>query len=164
MLLKEKISIENFDDKKFKIRLIESEKDTEAAFTHYLYNHKNGVSQYYKPDAIQHVKNLFEYKFPEEKISNATAEQALQYLIFQQENVPFPAPNKPDFKFIDLFAGIGGFRLAFQNLKGKTLATILNVVQKDFNLTKAFQALKARLFILSLQKAFPFQILTQEIL
>ena len=62
LLLKEKISIENFEDKKFKIRLVESKKDTEAAFTHYLHNHKNGVSQFFKPDAVEHVKNLFEYK------------------------------------------------------------------------------------------------------
>ncbi len=60
MVLKEKISIENFEDKKFKIRLIESKKDTEAAFTHYLHNYRNGVSQFYKPDALEHVKKLFE--------------------------------------------------------------------------------------------------------
>ena len=123
MILKEKISIENFEEKKFKITLIESEKDTEASFTHYLHNHKNGVSHFYKPDAIEHVKNLFEYKFPEKKVSHSIAEEALQYLIFQQENVPFPAPKKPEFKFIDLFAGIGGFRLALQNLKGKCIFT-----------------------------------------
>jgi len=123
VFLKEKISIENFEDKKFKIRLIESGYDTEAAFTHYLHNHKNGVSQFYKPDAIKHVKNLFEFKFPKEEVSDLVAEQALQYLIFQQENIPFPAPKKPEFKFIDLFAGIGGFRLALQNLKGKCVFT-----------------------------------------
>jgi len=33
LLLKEKISIQNFENKNFKIRLVKSEKDTEAAFT-----------------------------------------------------------------------------------------------------------------------------------
>jgi DNA (cytosine-5)-methyltransferase 1 len=30
-------------------------------------------------------------------------------------DVPLPGPTKPKFKFIDLFAGIGGMRLAFQD-------------------------------------------------
>ncbi len=107
-----------YSDIKVKLK-IEVNKTTDndlAHLTHYFQNHQNGVSQYFKPTATNYLTTLHE-------ALNIVQEPDFQYYLPIDWDVPFPPTEKPKFKFIDLFAGIGGIRLAFQNLGGKCVFT-----------------------------------------
>lgn len=101
-----------------KLNIVVDKKTTNdmANLTHFLQNHKNGTSEYYKPGAQNYLQELH-------KILSIVEEPEFQYYLPIKWDIPFPPIENPKFKFVDLFAGIGGIRLAFQNNDGKCVFT-----------------------------------------
>ena len=101
---------------KYKIQVDKTSDDGLANLTHFIQNRKNGVSRFYRESAIDYATSIDSADFVED------SQLFTEYLPILWD-VPFPAPETPLFKFIDLFAGIGGIRLAYQNLGGKSVFT-----------------------------------------
>ena len=78
-----------------------------AIITHYLQNANTKYALPFEKDALYLLNSQYE-----DKEIGVVKEPEIQYNLFPELfSVPFPAPKNPKFTFIDLFAGIGGFRI-----------------------------------------------------
>lgn len=84
-----------------------------ASLTHFWQNHGHAEASVFESNARAYLAN--------DLVSEVN--QVSQLYLSLKYDVPFPPKQKAKFKFIDLFAGIGGIRLAYQNIGGKCVFT-----------------------------------------
>ena len=97
-----------------------------AVLSHFLHNHQKKLTIEEQTEIISAIRDYLERKEYHQglNLDNMTddevlevAEDPAQYTLFSDFfNVPFPAPENPQFTFIDLFAGIGGIRIPFDEM------------------------------------------------
>lgn len=97
-----------------------------AVLSHYLHNHRKEIDKEEQAEIIDALREFLLRKECRQKLDidelsdqelMMVAEDPTQYDLFSDFfNVPFPAPENPKFTFIDLFAGIGGIRIPFDEM------------------------------------------------
>lgn len=97
-----------------------------AVLSHYLHNHRKDIDKEEQAEIVDAIRDYLSRKemrqgidlndWPDDEVLKV-AEDPAQYSLFSEFfNVPFPAPENPKYTFIDLFAGIGGIRIPFDEM------------------------------------------------
>ena len=94
--------------KKLNIQPLSDVHNNQAYLTHYLQNIDSDAVSFFEDEANEYLQTL-----------DIIIQQGKQGRLNFKWDIPFPTQDDYKFKFIDLFAGIGGIRLAYQNLGGK---------------------------------------------
>ena len=97
-----------------------------AVLSHWLHNRHCEIGKEEKMEIVQAIRDYLERREVQQGINLdelsdsellKVAEDPAQYSLFTDfYNVPFPAPENPQHAFIDLFAGIGGIRIPFDEM------------------------------------------------
>lgn len=97
-----------------------------AVLSHWLHSHRKEASKEEQAEIIEAIREYLDRKVSRQELNVdeltdnelwMAAEDPGQYTLFSDFfNVPFPAPENPKFTFIDLFAGIGGIRIPFDEM------------------------------------------------
>lgn len=111
------------------ISVVKSESEDLAVLTHHLQEEHFGSSTAFQEEAEDYMRTL------NGSVSKGSA-NVIQLRMPIEWDVPFPPPSEHKFTFIDLFAGIGGFRLAMQSLGGKCVYSS----EWDYQAKKTYEA------------------------